>query len=80
MGFEMAVRHAATANGGAPVSTKKYVDIEKQLKGRSFYIKEKAGSIEFWREATLDEVKEHFEKSYRAQLVETEQTRKLAAS
>jgi hypothetical protein len=78
--FEMAVRRAATTNCGAPFRTKTFVDIGKELKGRSYYLKEKAGSIEFWREATSDEVEELFEKSYRAQLVETEQIRKLTNS
>lgn len=80
MVFEITVRLVAETTGSVSFSSSTRVQIEKGLKGRNFYLKEKTGTIEFWRVATPDEVEEHFEKSYKAQLAETEQIQKLTAS
>jgi hypothetical protein len=70
--YEMAVRQAASSHDGAPFSTRIFKEIEKQVDGKSYYLKEVTGRFEFWREATPEEAKQHFRKSYKRELAAIE--------
>jgi pullulanase/glycogen debranching enzyme len=70
--YEMAVRQAVSSHDGAPFSTRIFKEIEKQVDGKNYYLKEVTGRFEFWREATPEEARQHFRKSYKRELAAIE--------
>jgi hypothetical protein len=66
MVYEMVVKTVAASNKGATFSSKAGGAIANQLKGRRYFTKDKIGYLEFWREASPEETKEHFKKFYNA--------------
>ena len=69
MVYRMAVGVAVKSNKAGPFSSRVRRLVEKQLKGRTYYIQDKAGAhLSFWREATEDEVADCMKVSYEEEI------------
>jgi hypothetical protein len=65
--YEMVVKTVAASNEGTPFSSKVVAAIAMQLKGRRYFVKDKIGPLEFWKESTPEETRERFKNFYKLQ-------------